>query len=398
MKIVVVGSGGREHALQWALSRTAEVVVTPGRAGIPGSTKTDPEKLDADLFVIGPEVPLVDGLADHLRNQGKLVFGPGAEGSKLEASKIWMKKLLVAARVPTAEFEVFLPGMEGTAEWYLTDHLPPPWAIKTDYLAAGKGSFVTGKRELAIADAKAKLQKGGIVIERGLSGPEVSFFAICSGNSWVLLPFARDYKRLLDGDRGPNTGGMGSFSPVSDSPSIDVVAPIIDPTLVELNRRDIDYRGVLYGGLMLTPSGPKMLEYNIRFGDPETQVILPRITDDLAQLLASAANGAPLTGEVKAEGACVTVVLASEGYPGSPRAGDVITGIDEANAIDGVMVFHAGTAMDNDGNFITAGGRVLNVTAQGATVAEARERAYRAVSCIHFQGMQHRSDIAEFNT
>ena len=397
MKVVVVGSGGREHALQSVLSRTAEVTVTPGRPGIPGSVKTDPADLDADLFVIGPEIPLVDGVADRLRAQGKLVLGPGADGAQLEGSKIWMKELLVAAGVPTAEFKSFLPGMELEATRYLTGYLPPPWAIKTDYLAAGKGSFVTDNLEQAVADARTKLQKGGIVIEQGLMGPEVSFFALCSGTDWSLLPAARDYKRLLEGDKGPNTGGMGAFSPVPDRPSVGVLAPILDATLAELVRRQIDYRGVLYGGLILTAEGPMMLEYNIRLGDPETQVILPRLQGDVAEILALTAAGETLSSGTLATDACVTVVLASEGYPDSPKTGDAITGIDEANALDGVMVFHAGTTTNDDGDFVTAGGRVLNVTARGRTVELARELAYQAVNLINFRGMQYRSDIASIN-
>lgn len=393
MKIVVVGSGGREHALQWALGWTAEVVVTPGRAGIPGSVNTDPEDLDADLFVIGPEIPLVDGLADRLRAQGKLVLGPGSAGAKLEGSKIWMKLLLQRAGVPTAPFAFFWPDQRLDIKPFLESEMRPPWAIKTDYLAAGKGVLVTDELSRALDDALKKLDKGGIVIEQGLEGNELSLFALCSGNGWILLPSAQDYKRLLDGDKGPMTGGVGAYSPVAGSPGVDVLGPIIDATIKELSRQDIDYRGILYGGVMLTPDGPQVLEYNIRFGDPETQVILPRLQGDLAEMLAMTAAGQTPT-EVLATGACVTVVLCSEGYPDDPILGRIISGIDAANALEGVVVFHAGTVLNDQGQFVTAGGRVLNVTARADNVPAARELAYQAVRLIHFEGKHYRTDIA----
>lgn len=392
MKVVVVGSGAREHALAHVLGRTAEVEVTPGRAGIPGSVPTLPEELEADLFVIGPEIPLVDGLADRLRAQGKLVLGPGAKGARLEGSKIWMKQVLNGARVPTADWTWF---DDPEVAERVFRHRKGPYVIKTDYLAGGKGVLVTEDMNEAIADAKAKLQKGDIVIEAGLIGRELSFTALCFGSTnWIALPSAQDYKRLQDGDKGANTGGMGAYSPVPGSPGLDVIGPFITATLVELCRRGIDYRGILYAGLILTPDGIKVLEYNVRFGDPEAQVTLPRIQSDLAQLLLAAAKGES-PGEVQvSDEACVTVVLASYGYPISPRTGDVITGIDEASAMAGVTVFHAGTARSEQGDWETAGGRVLSVTATDKTVAQARQLAYKAVSCIHFKDMHYRSDIA----
>ncbi|MDB5178888.1 MAG: Phosphoribosylamine--glycine ligase [Patescibacteria group bacterium] len=397
MKIVVVGQGGREHALASVLGRTADVITTPGNPGIPNSTNIRPEDLEADLFVIGPEVPLVGGLADTLRAQGKLVFGPGADGAQLEGSKVWMKQLLDDAGVPTAAWKPFSD--PGPAEAYLRT-LRPPYIVKTDGLAAGKGVLVTRDLDTAIADAKHKLSgeafgESGrrIVIEEALSGPEVSFFAVCGGSDFVLLPTAQDHKRVSDGDQGPNTGGMGAFSPAPDGLDTAEVKTIVRKTLAELKRRGIDYRGMLFGGLMLTPDGPKVLEYNIRLGDPEAQVVLPRLTSDLAHMLVRAAAGAT-PAEPTSAGACVSVVLACEGYPEAPRTGGVITGVEEAGALEGITVFHAGTARDGQDRLITAGGRVLNITATGSTVAEARDRAYAAIKLIHFPGMRFRTDIA----
>lgn len=392
MKVVVVGKGAREHTLAVALGRTAEVVVTPGGPGIPGSDSTDPRKLEADVFVIGPEKELVEGWADDLRAQNKLVLGPGADGAKLEGSKIWMKELLREAGVPTASFGAFWPDHRQEAERFLRS-MAPPWAIKTDYLAAGKGVLVTSELDQAIADVRAKLQKGAIVIEEGLIGRELSFFALCWGSGYIFLPSAQDYKRLLNGDKGPNTSGTGAYSPVPNAPGHEIFGPIVDATLKELRRRGIDYRGILYGGVMLTADGVKVLEYNVRFGDPETQVTLPRIEGDLAELFRCVAAGQAVE-EVTTRDACVTVVLASEGYPTEPKTGDVINGIEWAEAIDGVTVYHAGTARDDRERLVTAGGRVLSVTAQAETIPKARALAYQAVRRIHFHGMQYRSDIA----
>lgn len=401
MKIVVVGNGGREAALAKKLARDGhEVLVTPGRAGIPGSVGTPPEELEAELFVIGPEDPLVNGLADRLRAQGNLVYGPGANDAQLEGSKIWMKQLLTRAGVLTADYRVFVPGEELAAEQFIRDSEWAgwtKWVIKTDYLAAGKGVLVTDVSGAAIADARDKLKHGAIVIEEALVGREVSFFAVCSGTSWSLLPLARDNKRLLDGDRGPNTGGMGSFSPLGggfsshDDVSLAELTAIIDPVLGELE----DFRGTLFGGLMITEHGAYVLEFNIRFGDPEIQSIVLGLKPDLGQLLYHAANGWPLTNNwIESSGACVTVVLASEGYPTNPVKGDVITGIEAAEQVEGVTVFHAGTAVDQDGNYVTAGGRVLSVTAQAGSVAAARKLAYKAVKLISWRGVQYRTDIA----
>jgi len=401
VKVCVVGSGGREHALAHVLARTADVVVTPGNPGIPESTSTRPEEIRADLYVIGPEAPLVDGLADRLRERGRLVFGPGADGAQLEGSKAWMKEVLVHAGVATARHGTF--DDVGSAVEFLKT-LPGPYVVKTDGLAAGKGVLVTDSLDEAATDVRAKLSGSAfgaagrtVVIEEGLSGPELSILAVCDGVNAVPLAPAQDFKRALDGDAGPNTGGMGAYSPVpvADRDVVEhVMANAVAPTLRALRQRGIDYRGVLYAGLMLTADGPKLLEYNVRFGDPEAEVVLPRLSSSLAVLLEEAAAGALNETPTFVDDACVTVVLASEGYPASPRTGDVIEGIDEASALPGVTVFCAGVARDDAGRLVTAGGRVLDVTATGATIAEARERAYAAVSCISWPGMQHRTDIA----
>lgn len=401
-KVVVIGSGGREHALADVLARNAsEVVVTPGNAGIPGSVDTPATELEADLFVVGPEVPLVDGLADELRAQGKLVFGPGADGAQLEGSKTYMKDLLVAAGVPTAAHGSFT---EPAAALEFLETMSEPFVIKTDGLAAGKGVLVTNDRveaETAVHEYLSGNAFGPagstLVIEEGLTGPEVSLFAICDGTKAVLLAPAQDHKRIFDNDEGPNTGGMGAYTPLpwADPNLSDVIMrECIEPTLAELQRRGIDYRGVLFAGLMLTPSGPKMLEYNVRFGDPETQVVLPRIESDLVQLLSEAAAGNIESPATFSDDSLVTVVCASEGYPASARTGDVIDGIDDARALDGVSVYAAGVKANDDGNLITGGGRVLNVIGRGPTMADAIDRAYAGVAKISWPGMQHRTDIA----
>ena len=401
MRVCVVGSGGREHALAAALGRTAEVVVTPGNPGIPGSTRQPPEEVDADLYVIGPEVPLVDGLADRLRSAGKLVFGPGADGARLEGSKAWMKQVLHDVGVPTAAYGTFTE-VDPAVDFLRS--LPGPWVVKTDGLAAGKGVLVTDSFDEAVDDVRAKLAgtafgEAGrrVVIEEWMDGPELSLLCVCDGRRAVPLAPAQDFKRLADGDAGPNTGGMGAYSPVPIA-GPDVVGQVLDravgPTLAALRDRGIDYRGVLYAGLMLTSAGPKVVEYNVRFGDPEAQAVLPRYSGDLAALLAGAAEGR-LTAEPEFDDrAAVTVVLASEGYPRRPRTGDVIDGLDKADQADDVVVFRAGVGRDDAGRWRTAGGRVLNVTGLGDDLASARDAAYAAITHISWPGMQYRSDIA----
>lgn len=384
------------------------MVVSPGNPAMTGpalSLTTAPAtEVDADLWVIGPEAPLVDGLADRLRAQGRAVFGPGADGARLEGSKAWMKALLVAAGVPTAAygcFEEVAPAIECLRS------MPAPWVVKTDGLAAGKGVLVTWSLDEAIADVETKLSGAAfgaagrrVVIEEGMTGPELSVMAVCDGTRAVALAPAQDHKRLGDGDTGPNTGGMGAYSPV---PAVgpDIVAEVMDravgPTLRALAERGIDYRGVLYAGIMLTPSGPRVLEFNVRFGDPETQVVLPRWQGDVAAVLAAAAAGRLDLVDPPTFGndAAVCVVLAAGGYPRAPVTGDPIDGMAVASGQSGVEVYAAGVAPGGGGSgLVTAGGRVLGVTATAASLDAARRRAYQAVGAISWPGMTYRRDIA----
>ncbi len=407
-RVVVVGGGGREHALAWGLRASADVVVTPGNDGIAAHgiacTPAPATALDADLYVIGPEVPLVEGLADRLRAAGKLVFGPGADGARLEGSKAYLKEFLAAAGVATAAHGTFDDVDAALA--YLAA-MAPPYVIKTDGLAAGKGVLVTTSRDEAAADVVAKLSGAAfgaagrrVVIEEGLVGTECSLMLLCDGERAAALVPAQDFKRVGEGDQGANTGGMGAFAPLA----LDAVtrarvdAEIVAPTLAELRRRRIDYRGVLYAGLMLTDEGPKLLEYNVRFGDPETQVLVPLVRDDLLATLAATAAGHLDEAPAPGQGAAVTVVLAAPGYPEAPRAGGSIRGLGPdgqlADPVEGVVVFHAGTRHDGSGGFVAAGGRVLSVTAHAPTLADARARAYEAAGRIDLPGMVWRHDIA----
>jgi len=402
-KVVVVGSGGREHALADVISRDADVVVTPGNPAIPNSIPTSPLEIDADLYVIGPEAPLVDGLADQLREQGKLVFGPGADGAQLEGSKAWMKDLVMEAGVPTADHGTFTDVNQ--AHSYL-ETMTAPYVIKTDGLAAGKGVLVTNSLDdakIAVNEYLSGSAFGGagekIVIEEGLVGPEISILAISDGKKAVALSPAQDFKRLHNNDFGPNTGGMGAYSPVPiATPSLvdDVLNNFIQPTITELRRRGIDYRGVLYAGLMITEDGAKLLEYNVRFGDPEAQVVLPRFESSLTDLLLEASRGDIRTTPEFTSDAMVTVVCASEGYPSSPRVGDRIRGMEEATNTGGVeKVYAAGIKLDEEQQPVTAGGRVLAVTGRGNTIEEARQNAYTGAGKIHWEGLHKRQDIAE---
>ncbi len=407
MRVCVVGSGGREHALAVALARTATVVVCPGNAGMAAlgvdCVAGPPEALDADLFVIGPEAPLVDGLADRLRAAGRLVFGPGAEGARLEGSKAWMKELLSSAGVATARYGAFAE--VGPALEFLRS-LPGPWVVKTDGLAAGKGVLVTADRSEAEADVRAKLAGESfgdagrtVVVEEFLDGTELSLIAVCDGRTaWPLAP-AQDFKRVGDGDAGPNTGGMGAYSPVpAAAPVVSaVMAEAVQPTLDALSARGIDYRGVLYAGLMLTSDGPRVLEFNVRFGDPETEVLMPRWEGDVAAVLEAAAAGrlADVAPPAFSPDAAVCVVLAAPGYPARPETGSPIRGLGDLVAADGIHVFCAGVAgrpaMDD---LVTAGGRVLAVTATGPDIDAARRRIYDAVPAVSWPGLHYRSDIA----
>jgi phosphoribosylamine--glycine ligase len=426
VRVLVVGSGGREHALAHTLARSSgvrEVIGAPGNPGIAALGRCLPVKADdpravadladevaADLVVVGPEVPLVAGVVDAVEARGRLAFGPRAAGARLEGSKAWMKDVLHDAGVPTARYGVFRNdsrerGGEAAALNFL-DTMGGLYVIKTDGLAAGKGVVVTTDRNEAREAVRAYLSgeafgEAGrtVVIEEGLTGPELSLLVLCDGHEAVPLAPAQDFKRIGDGDSGPNTGGMGAYSPVPIvGPEIteEVMAKAVAPTLEALGRLGAPYKGVLYAGIMMTPDGPKILEYNVRFGDPECQVVVPRLASDLATHLAEAASGNLATPLRWRDEAAVTVVLASEGYPAAPRTGDVIEGLDAAGEVEGVTVFHAGTAAvgGQSGAVRTAGGRVLNVTALGATLADARARAYEAAGRISWPGMQYRRDIA----
>ena len=401
MRVCVVGGGAREHVLSHVLSRTAEVVTTPGNPGIEGSVSAPPEEIDADLYVIGPEAPLVDGLAYRLRAQGRTVLGPGPDGAELEGSKAWMKAFAERHGIPTAAHRVFSDTELAVAA--LRDSRGP-WVIKTDGLAAGKGVLVTESIREAEDDVRAKLSGESfgdagrrVVVEDYLDGPEMSLLAVCDGQRAVALAPAQDFKRIGDGDSGPNTGGMGAYSPVPF-----VTKDLLDEIEEKFVRRaiegmaadGIDYRGILYVGLALTSDGPKLVEFNIRFGDPEAEVVLPRFESDLAALLHQAASGRIEEEPRFVDDAAVVVVAASEGYPGPVTTGRPIRGIDEAQAVEGVTVFHAGTALGDDGELVAASGRVLAVTGMGADLPTARARAYEGLSHVTFEGMQYRRDIA----
>jgi phosphoribosylamine---glycine ligase len=420
-RVLVVGSGGREHALAWTLARSpsvGEVVAAPGNPGIgaigrcvavdpknPTAVARLADELDADLVVVGPEEPLVAGVADAVAASGRSVFGPNAAAARLEGSKAWMKEVLTGAGVPTAEHASFRADQEEEALTFLRT-LDGLYVIKTDGLAAGKGVLVTDSWDEAQAAVRGYLSGEAfgdagrtVVIEEGLRGPELSLLVVCNGDPDAAAPLepAQDFKRIGVGDTGLNTGGMGAFSPVpAAGPELveQVMALAVRPTLHALAARGAPYRGVLYAGLMLTTDGPKVIEYNVRFGDPECQVILPRLETDLGDLCDAAARSAVVPPVRFRDSACVTVVMASEGYPGAPRTGRVITGIEAAEARPDVMVFHAGTAREPDGTLVTAGGRVLDVTAVGRTISEARQRAYDAAAAITWSGVQYRNDIA----
>ena len=406
---VVIGSGAREHALAWALAKSSDVVVTPGNAGIAAHgitcVDTPSTQLDADLFVIGPDKQVVDGLADELRAQGKTVFGPGADGALLEGSKAYLKEFLASANVPTAAYGVFDDEAEALA--FLAT-MTPPYVVKTDGLAAGKGVLVTRDLEKASNDVRDKLSGrvfGGagrtVIIEEGLDGEECSMMVLCDGTNVTALAPSQDYKRLGDGDVGANTGGMGAYAPMaslSTDEVNDIMERIVAPTVRELQRRDIDYRGVLYAGIMLTSKGPKILEYNARFGDPEIQVLVPLYGDDFYDLLMQVADGRLADASPVASGAAVTVILAAQGYPESLWKGDIISGLGAdgqlAQRLEGVTIFHAGTTRDTEGRFVTTGGRALSVTGVGEDLGEARRRAYEAAALITFEGRVMRNDIA----
>ncbi|MFI9721185.1 phosphoribosylamine--glycine ligase [Streptomyces sp. NPDC052396] len=409
MKVLVIGGGAREHALCRSLSLDPDVTAlhcAPGNAGIAEVAELHPVNaldgaavadlavsLGAGLVVVGPEAPLVAGVADAVRERGIPVFGPSARAAELEGSKAFAKSVMASANVPTARSYVCTTPEEIDEA---LDAFGAPYVVKDDGLAAGKGVVVTG--DLAEAREHA-LACDRVVIEEYLDGPEVSLFAITDGETVVPLQPAQDFKRALDGDQGPNTGGMGAYSPLpwADPKLVDeVLGTVLQPTVDELRRRGTPFSGLLYAGLAITSRGVRVIEFNARFGDPETQVVLARLKTPLAGLLLAAATGslAALPPLRWTEGAAVTVVVAAHNYPGTPRTGDVIEGLDGAAETEGAYVLHAGTALDDSGAVVSAGGRVLSVTATGGDLAEARERAYRAVSRIRLAGSHHRTDIA----
>ncbi|MGW4164720.1 phosphoribosylamine--glycine ligase [Streptomyces sp. NPDC004788] len=411
MKVLVIGGGAREHALCRSLSLDPDVTAlhcAPGNAGIAEVAELHPvdqldgaavaalaTELGADLVVVGPEAPLVAGVADAVRAAGIPVFGPSREAAQLEGSKAFAKDVMAGANVPTARSYVCTTPEEIDEA---LDAFGAPYVVKDDGLAAGKGVVVTD--DLATAREHA-LSCERVVIEEFLDGPEVSLFAITDGVTVLPLRPAQDFKRALDGDEGPNTGGMGAYSPLpwADAGLVDeVLATVLQPTVDELRRRGTPFSGLLYAGLAITSRGVRVIEFNARFGDPETQVVLARLKTPLAGVLLNAANGTLADQEPLrwSDDAAVTVVVASHNYPGTPRTGDPIEGLAEVAEKDAphAYVLHAGTKRDGD-SIVSAGGRVLSVTATGSDLTEARERAYAAVGRIRLDGSQHRTDIAE---
>lgn len=409
MKTLVIGTGGREHALALALSRdpgVTEVHAAPGNPGMADVATlhaVDPldgaavaalaTSIGADLVVVGPEAPLVAGVADAVRDAGIACFGPSRAAAQIEGSKAFAKQVMAAAEVPTAMAHVCETEDEVAAA---LDAFGPPYVVKDDALAAGKGVVVTEDRAEAVAHAAGCDR---VVVEEYLDGPEVSLFAITDGETVLPLQPAQDFKRALEGDAGPNTGGMGAYTPLPWAPDdlvADVTRRVLVPTVQEMARRGTPFQGLLYAGLALTSRGVKVVEFNARFGDPETQALLALLRTPLSSLLHGAATGTLASVGLPSwsDGTAVAVVMASAGYPATSSSGDVILGVGAAEAIEGVDVIHAGTALDGDGRLVTAGGRVLAVTGVGEDLEHARDRAYAGVDAISFDGAQFRADIA----
>ena len=415
MNILLLGSGGREHALAVALAaspRCDELYIAPGNGGTaavgenvlldaedPAAVADFARETGCGLVVIGPEAPLVVGVADAVRAAGIPCFGPGAEGAQVEGSKKFSKELMERAGVPTAAYASFTD--EAAALAYVRDQ-GAPLVVKADGLAAGKGVVVA--TELSQAEDAVRACSDGafgkagatVVIEEMMTGPECSLLAFTDGETVRPMCTSQDHKRALEGDRGPNTGGMGAYAPVPIVTDEEHAAMVdaLEKTVAQLHAEGIDYRGCLYGGFMLTPAGPKVLEFNARFGDPETQVVIPRLENDLVEVMLAVAEGRLSEVELRwSDRWAVTVVLTSAGYPGSYEKGKVITGVEDAEAMDDVTVYHAGTALTDAGELVTSGGRVLDVTALGDTFEAARDRAYAACEKIQFEGKTLRHDI-----
>lgn len=415
MNILLLGSGGREHALAVALAaspRCGELYIAPGNGGTaavgenvlldaedPAAVADFARETGCGLVVIGPEAPLVVGVADAVRAVGIPCFGPGAEGAQVEGSKKFSKELMERAGVPTAAYASFTD--EAAALAYVRDQ-GAPLVVKADGLAAGKGVVVATElsqvEDAVRACFDGAFGKAGatVVIEEMMTGPECSLLAFTDGETVRPMCTSQDHKRALEADRGPNTGGMGAYAPVPIVTDEEHAAMVdaLEKTVAQLHAEGIDYRGCLYGGFMLTPAGPKVLEFNARFGDPETQVVIPRLENDLVEVMLAVAEGRLSEVELRwSDRWAVTVVLTSAGYPGSYEKGKVITGVEDAEAMDDVTVYHAGTALTDAGELVTSGGRVLDVTALGDTFEAARDRAYAACEKIQFEGKTLRHDI-----
>ncbi|MGK8361689.1 phosphoribosylamine--glycine ligase [Corynebacterium amycolatum] len=414
MRILVIGSGAREHALLYAMSKDPQATdlhVAPGNAGMseiatmhplvvddPAGAVSLAKEIGADLVVIGPEVPLVAGVADALRDAGFAVFGPNADAARIEGSKAFAKDVMEAAGVKTASAEAIQPEASDEDIEAAIDRFGPNWVVKDDGLAAGKGVVVTKDRAEALEHAKAVLAAGNpVLLESFLDGPEVSLFCLVDGETVVPLLPAQDHKRVGNNDEGPNTGGMGAYSPLSWLPegaTERIVTKVCEPVAREMAARGCPFQGLLYAGLAWGEDGPAVIEFNCRFGDPETQAVLALLESPVAQLLNAAATGAladfgPLSWR---DGYALTVVLAAEGYPVSTRTGDVIEGAEPGREADGIL--HAGTARNAAGELVSAGGRVLNVIGVGDTLEEARDKAYETIKTIKLEGSHYRTDIA----
>ncbi|WP_035936124.1 phosphoribosylamine--glycine ligase [Knoellia aerolata] len=415
MKVLVIGAGAREHAIVRSLvadTSVDAVIAAPGNPGIGHLALCEPldeitdsatalaiaQRHDVDLVIVGPEVPLVAGMADVLRDGGFDVFGPSAAAARLEGSKAFAKEVMSAAEVPTGLAHLCTTPDEVADSM---DALGTPYVIKDDGLAAGKGVVVTDDREAGLRHAAACLAKEGgqVVVEEFLDGPEVSLFVLSDGMTVLPLSPAQDFKRVGDDDAGPNTGGMGAYSPLDWAPAgltADLVTRVAQPTVDEMRRRGTPFVGVLFIGLALTTRGPRVIEFNARFGDPETQVVLARLLTPLGTLLKAAATGRLDEYDTLrwSDEHAVTVVVAAHNYPGTPRTGDPLGGLDEVEGVPTAYVLHAGTALDADGTLVSSGGRVVSVVATGDDLAQARDRAYAAVALVELDGSHHRTDIA----